>query len=261
MADFKISVDLSELLNAQAIINRQVFPHLRHAVGLVARAAKTQWIQEVKGAHLWTQEKKAYAQSIRWKFTGEFSAVVWSDYQYADEIETGRPAKDLKKMLQTSTKTRISKKGKKYLIIPFRHQTPGNNAIGQAMPAEIYAKVKSPAEFERSHILDTGYRKSATGHLVARHIYQWGDRLPAGLADKKAEHHKTDIYAGMVAFPTGKKGKNSTSYLTFRVMTEDSPGWIVPAKPGLYLAKAVADRLQPKAEIVMQGAIQKDTGL
>lgn len=260
MENFKISVDLSGIMEAGGVINRTVFPLLRQAVGAIARQAKHDWKDSVKEAHLWGVEKKAYYQSIKWKYTGEFSAVVWSDYAQAEEIETGRPAKDLKKMLQTSTKTRTNKKGQKYLIIPMRHNTPANSALGQAMPEAVYDAVRDKKEFARSKIVEQGFRRSATGHLVNRNIYQWGDRLQAGLVPKLKDHHKTDKYAGMVAFSTGKRGRNSSTYLTFRVMSEASSGWIVPAKPGLYLARAVTERLQPLAEQAMQEAIRRTLG-
>ena len=37
---------------------------------------------------------------------------------------------------------------------------------------------------------------------------------------------------------------------------EGSKGWIVPAKPGLFLAKGVAEKMQPLAEKAFQAAVQ-----
>ena len=48
---------------------------------------------------------------------------------------------------------------------------------------------------------------------------------------------------------------HSSSYLTFRVMSEKSSGWIVGARPGLYLAKKVADDLQPYLEFKLGKAV------
>jgi hypothetical protein len=67
--------------------------------------------------------------------------------------------------------------------------------------------------------------------------------------------HKSDPYAGMVRFNTGTGG---STFLTFRVMVEGSPGWIVPAKPGLWLAKTVAESLQRTADTDFATAMQAD---
>lgn len=94
--------------------------------------------------------------------------------------------------------------------------------------------------------------------MVRKNSYKWGESLPAGLAPKLRPQHKTDIYAGMKRFDTSAGRAKSSAYITFRVMSEDSKGWIIPAKAGLYLAKNVADGLQSVAEQAFSGAIDRD---
>ena len=72
---------------------------------------------------------------------------------------------------------------------------------------------------------------------------------------KLKDHHKTDIYDSMVRFDTSTPKAKSSAYMTFRVMSDKSSGWIVPAKPGLYLAKNVANQLQPLLETAIGGAV------
>jgi hypothetical protein len=55
-------------------------------------------------------------------------------------------------------------------------------------------------------------------------------------------------HAGMVRFDIGTPKSPRSSYLTFRVMSEQSSGWIIPAQPGQHLVKGVVDRLRPQAE-------------
>jgi hypothetical protein len=57
----------------------------------------------------------------------------------AKSLEEGFGAFDMKKALDTSTKVRIGKDGKKYLVIPFQHGTPGTTSM-RAMPKEVYDK-------------------------------------------------------------------------------------------------------------------------
>lgn len=253
MAQFKISVDLSNVVLARGIIDYQVLPLLNQAVRAVSDAVEKNWIESVKNAHLWQQEKAAYIASIKTQETGPFSAVVLSDYKYAEEIELGRPQKDLKRMLNTSLKVRVSRKNNRYLIIPFQHNTPGNDATGQAMPDEIYDIVK---RLSPSSVTGQQRRLSGTGAYdiktrkrltVNQNTYKWGGRFAID----------NSRYAGMVRFDASGGGSRRSSYLTFRVMSEKSSGWIVPAKPGLFLAKAVAEAMQPKAEIAFQEAMRR----
>lgn len=259
---YKVSLDLSEMLaGMEGIINAYVLPTVHQAVKAVAAETVYRWKDGVAKAKLWDGEKQAYIESINWLMTSDFEAVVSATYDQAEAIETGRPARDLKKMLSTSLKVRMSKKGIRYLIIPMRTNTPGNFALAQAMPPDVYKKAK---RLDPSSITGTVSRPSGTGAFslktkkpitVPQQQYAWGGKLPAGLAPKLKPHHKTDIYAGMYKFQTSAGKGKSSAYMTFRVMTENSTGWIIPAKPGLYLAKAVQDGIAVDAPRVFEEAI------
>lgn len=284
MAQYKITATVQGVDAAYAAIYRAVFPRLTQAVGAVAQQARIDWMSAVKEARLWSGEKAPYMASIQWRMTGTLSAEVWSDYKHAEAIETGRPARDLKKMLDTSLKVRRTKDGKRFLVIPFRHNTPGAEATGQAMPANVYsiAKAMSPSlvtgmgQRPSGQVVDLSPTSGMTPVarqpkyllnpankqriMVPSRMYQWGDRLTRGeLKASGASKAEQRRYAGMVRMKDATGGKNrAAAYMTFRVMMEDSRGWIVPAKPGLYLAKGVADALQPKADAAFREAIKRD---
>lgn len=273
------------LLDKTGAINKAVLPAVNQAVRAIAQATAADWQTRVQKAKLWNGEKDAYAASIRWEMKGDLSAVVFSDYKYVEDIETGRPQRDLKQMLDTSLKVRRTQGGKRFLVIPFRHNT-GASAHAPAMPAGVYAMAKAMAP---SMVVATGARPSGeVTHLspksgmhaaatqtpylsnpktrqaatVAARKYAWGGRLTAGAlkqAGMSASERK--LYSGMVRFDTSTPGgSKSSSFMTFRVMMEGSKGWVVPAKPGLYLAKETRDTMQPKAQEAMKLAIQKTLG-
>lgn len=55
---------------------------------------------------------------------------------------------------------------------------------------------------------------------------------------------------------TGSTGRaKSSQYITFRVMHQDSNGWIVQAKPGLHIAEAVARNLEEKSGPYLQALV------
>jgi hypothetical protein len=260
MAEFRIRVDLAGVMSAAGnVINAQVLPRLNQAVRAVVAQTQADWMESVQRARgLWSGEKDAYAASIQAKMTGDFSGLVWTDYKYAEEIENGRPAKDLKSMLDTSLKVRTTKKGKRYLIIPMRHNTPGSDALAPAMPPSIFAAV---SQLAASRVTGMGSRVSGTGAMdpktrqavtVPQRRYSWGDRLVGAVALGGNKNHE-----GMYRFSTTTPGgARSSAYLTFRVMMEGSPGWVVAPRPGLGLARGVAERMQPLAELAFGEAVK-----
>lgn len=264
MAEFKIRLSVDGIPAVRAAIYQQVYPLMTEAVKAIAQQTSLNWQAAVQDAKLWVGEKDAYAASIQVKMTGAFSALVWTDYRYAEEIENGRPARDLKRMLDTSLKVRTTRTGKRYLIIPFRHNTPGANATGPSMPAHVY---KAARKLAPSSVTGMTQRLSGTGamdiktrqHLtVDQRVYKWGGKLPPGMMGPNPKG-KADRFAGMVRFQEpGKKPQYST-YMTFRVMAEGSPGWIIPARPGLKIAEGVVKDMQPTAEEIFREAVKRST--
>lgn len=277
---YNISFDLGSKLEISAGINAQVLPLMNQTVRAIAQQTAIDWQKAAYQAKLWSVEKDAYMQSIKWAMTGDFTALVESDYKYVQDIETGRPPRDLKKMLDTSSKVRRTENGKRFLVIPMRHNTPGNGALARAMPQGVY---ELAGAITASKVVSSGQRPSGevthlspkTGmHASAKQSpylsnpktkqaatvtalkYAWGGRLTAAAikgADMDAATAKR--YAGMVRFPDGSGGH---SHVTFRIMMEGATGkWIVPAKPGLFLARGVAQAMQPKATAAFALEVKK----
>lgn len=279
--NYKVRVTGDFALSMTGMINSAVLPLLNQTVRAVAQATTADWQARVHKAKLWSKEKDAYAESIKWEMEGDFAATISSEYKYAQDIETGRPARDLKKMLDTSMKVRLTKSGKRFLVIPFRHNTPGNNAHAKAMPAGVAAMAKALAA---SKVVSTTQRQAGevthlspkmgmhaaaqqkpylsnvndrSATMVAKRNYAWGAKLTAGgLKAAGMTPQEAKKYAGMVKMDTSTPGGGkSSAYMTFRIMMEGSKGWIVPAKEGLYLAKRTAEEMQPKAKQAFEAAI------
>lgn len=255
MTKYRIDIDLTPLHAVMERAAERAYTGVHLAVQQTAEEIREQWqgavarMMPVRDA--WTMQwRDAAVDSIEAKSTGPFSAVVSSDHQAVVELERGRPARDLKRMLQTSSRTKVSAAGKKYLTIPFRHGTPGHDALSPAMPADVH---KLATKMGHSEITGRTSRLNAHGALVPQSEYRWDKKgdpfgrgrkkllsigaLPSGLASKLQPSHKSDPYAGMRRFKTEN---GASQYLTFRVMHESSSGWIVPAKPGQHVAKAIA---------------------
>jgi hypothetical protein len=282
---YRITMNAGSQMDLAAGINAQVLPLLNQAVKAVAKQTAADWQQAVYSARLWSGEKDAYAKSISWRMTGDFSAMVEADYQHAAEIETGRAPRDMKKMLDTSSKVRRTTDGRRFLVIPMRHNTPGNTAHAAAMPSAVHALAKDmaassvtsswrkrrageithlsphtgmqPAAKQSAYLSRVDNRQAVT---VKRQTYAWGDHMTkAALKAAGADASTVKRYAGMVKMDTSTPGgAKSSSYMTFRIMMDGQTGkWIVPAQPGLYLARNVAQKMQPKAVAAFAAAVKK----
>jgi len=279
---YSINIDLGEQL--MGVVAEKVAPLLRKAVEHVAEDVANTWrhaVMQQRG--IWFEEKNAYVASIDWQSTGDFSAVVSSGYKYASEIETGRPARDLKRMLGTSQQVRRTEDGRRFLVIPLRHNTPGNTAHAGAMPQAVYGMAKGLAAstsrdsaikarpvgqmmhlsprtgmtqspIQSPFLSSTSTRREAT---VAAHSYAWGGRLTKGamVGMDAATRRK---YSGMVRMDEHTPGGGKYSaYMTFRVMIEGQQGWVIPSQPGRYIAKKAVDEVRPRADKIVAAAIAK----
>ena len=277
MANFNISVDLSGPLSVQQIIDRSVFPLVNQAISAVAQQTAANWREAVMRAKLWAGEKDAYASTITYTMTGEFSAMVETSYKHASEIEEGRPPRDLKKMLDTSMKVRRTKDGTRFLVIPFRHNVkampPHVQAAARALtPSAIIGQAKRRAGELTGFAIGAGMvpfsekrqrrnpfaSSTATKGqvMVNKNVYNWGAKMVAGSMGPNPRG-KSDRFAGMVRFDTSTAGAPRSSYMTFRIMSEKSNGWVIPAQPGQWIVKTVVEGMQPLAERVIQEAFKR----
>ncbi|WCD43981.1 hypothetical protein ECML606-1_000030 [Escherichia phage ECML-606-1] len=261
--DYSIQINLGSTMDILGTINKEVFPYLHQAVNAVGNKVAQKWKKEVLESDLWSGEKDKYAKSISWQMTGDFSGYVEATYKWAEEIESGRPERDLKKMLNTSLKVRRTKSGKRFLVIPFRHNV-------KDMPDELYAQAKA---LEASKVTGQTQRRSGeitflsrkTGMqpakrqtpfltnvkthgpmMVNQSQYKWGGRIHAGYFGPNPKG-KVDHAAGMVRFDTSSGKQKSSDYMTFRIMMEGQQGWVVKPQPGKWIARKVRDDMAPKA--------------
>lgn len=274
MAGNTFKVALGDLAATSTALDKTVLPHLSQTVAFLVDQGYADWVQSVRQAQgVWKGDKERYESSLNRTMKGAYAGEIWTDLKLAEEIERGRPEKDLKKMLDTSLKVRVSNKGHRYLIIPFRHNTAGNAALGKPMPANVGAQAK---KLSQSFVTGQGMRPTGQGYqggtflsdpktkkafLVTGNSYKWGDKLPAGLAPKLKSSHTTDIYANMVRMGANSAVAKSSTYMTFRIMSEapnQRDKWIIGARPGLFIAKAVEEKIAKVAEKAFESAIAAD---
>lgn len=253
MSTYSLRFTGFELITAACIQEIEAIErNINVAVAKVAEITNVAWQAKIITSTLRKSEKEEYLNSLSWHFVGNARAVVESDYSQAEKIEFGRPSRDLKDMLQTSNKVRVvqhgKNAGKKYLIIPMQHNTPGSTAHAKDMPKAVYKKAKY---LDASRVTGQTTRVSGTGAIIHQLTYKWGGRL----GDKHGN------YSGMVKIDTStpptstSNGSKSSKYLTFRCMMEGQSGWVVHSIKGRFIAMKTLVYAQKQLNSFVEKAI------
>jgi hypothetical protein len=275
---------LAELQHHLAKLGQGSMPATAGALNSGAGLVRDTWQGFAKGGSLpgisesLKHPNGGYARSIRVDKIGAFQYEIFSEAQIAEWIEKGTPEHDMKTTHPFGQRSRMSKEGFPYLIIPFRWGNPKAIGFRNVMPKSVYNIVKNKKKFRQTKALwDNDKNKSSThpeknafgnyeknGHQqVERQNYSgadgkgdWGDRLNSSMGEDVTQNME-----GMSSM-LGQDGKAS-GYLTFRVISAKQLitkpySWIKPAMPARNVTKAVADYTKPVIEALVDSAIAED---
>jgi hypothetical protein len=269
----RISVTMDDDLLYQ-VINRlsgisagQSMPSLAAAMDKGAGIIRDTWKGYAAGGSLPGVEKLknpqgGYMRSIYVDTHGPFDKEIKSDSPVAGYLERGTDELDMKKTHPYGPRSRLSKKGVPYLIVPFRWGTPKTIGFRNVMPQSIYNIVKQK-NFSKTVVTHkTHIELNARGEDIDRREYVWGDRLTTddvampGLVDPE-ENRRMNGMTRMF----GDDGKTA-GYFTFRIISANSPkGWIKPAIPPRPIRSAVINASRGKVVELVESAAMRDFGL
>lgn len=213
-----------------------------------------------------------YANSIRLEPSsdpGEHAIFIVSTDPQAVVIERGGEDIDLHDVLPSAPKARLSKEGKRYLKVPFRHATTGPGSSGQRfqvirphssniLPKEVHAamKKKSPylitgSYFERGPNVRKGMTQrflylQGPGRLKADELHALGID-PAELTGQRL--------VGLMRTGAQRHGQ----YLTIRTLSQASTdGWMVQPYQAQNVAADVANSIRALASDWFDEAVRHD---
>lgn len=238
---------------------KTAFPEAGNAFKMAARRIQATWQGwavggELDGAEPIKNPSPNLARSIKIEQHGDFEAEIYTESPYMTQIQNGQKEFDMKETHPYGRKSRVSKKGVPYLIVPFRWGSPNGNGEKRAhfsnfMETDIHNLVKSKKKFGRSS--ENGgwhYEKNFAGEDVARAEYDWGDRLEAA-----------GNMNGLVAFPDAK----GSTYFTFRIISAKSPedSWIRKGVPANDVVGALERKYAPEVAEIVEEGVKADLGI
>jgi len=256
---------LAELVAGLEIMGSRIMPKTYRAFKMASALIQHTWKCYAMGAPIPGSTMRikhatgAYAGSIKVRFLSPFNYEIYSDSKIAVFLEKGTKQYDMKETHPFGKRSRVSKEGISYLVIPLRHGTPETKGY-PPMPGQVYNKIreiiKRDENLMSTRAAGRKYSPSHRGELVPRAKYQWGARFTGTGFDQ---------LEGMVVMniPTGKE-KGRSAYMTFRVISaENSPAmkWIVKARPAMNITKHVAEETAKEIERIIEFGLKQDLGI
>ena len=241
-------------------------PHISKAMAQGAQYVQATWQRAVMGQLAIPGAKEIqenvtlrqlYAGSI--VLTGQLrdgqtlKQSVVTTMKFARQIENGCGPFDMKPALLGGPKAKISKKGNRYNIIPFRHGTSSDfapNSNFKPMPKDIYQQAR-----ELKASVKAGSKMKWGGRLTGTEgKYGPGENPSTGY------QHKNGKYEGMVRVEKTYRAATQSKYLTFRVVSDlsDPLSWFHPGYQAHHIAKSVSDYCRPGIETLLKEAATAD---
>lgn len=255
MQEYDLSMDadsVSKLNQAFNLIgaNKNTFPNTAQAIDEAAEYVQNVWAD-------YLSEKNIPPKGMLHKENvSDFHARVVSDSKRVDAIQEGTSAVeyDMKKTHPYGRKSRVSKNGIPYLIIPFRWQTPtkggekGHSFFSSVIPTKIYETKLKAMKLSSTTGL-THPEANYKGQAIDRAEYNWGGRL---------KDMDDDRMNGMVRM----KDVRGSTYFTFRIVSAKSPAdkWWYRKKavPGVDMIGEIEKRSKASVEAIIENGLMAD---
>lgn len=267
MVQWNIEVDLSQLQQLKDAFSKGMteagLPNTANAFRESAEMVNNAWVDylngktSLDGIEKLDKVNSSIAQSVKTRKKGDFDYTVSSDNKELEKLtqRTDPVYYDMKQTHPYGKKSRVSKKGIPYLIIPFRWGTPNGKKTKRAHFNNFI-----PQKNYKTNILamslsfTTGLRHieaNFKGQAIDRAEYKWGNRL----TEDQAWNSRS---VGMVRM----KDVNHSTYFTFRIISAKSPvgSWLYwkDGKAGVDIIGGLKRTLEGKITKTIETGLKAD---
>lgn len=269
--------ELQALVTNLELISYKAMPNTYRAFKMASSLIMYTWKTYAMGAPIPGGGKKlrnptgAYAKSIKIRTLAPFNHEIYSDSPIAKYIEDGTKEYDMKtthpfgprgRVIKNTRKDKtgkiVAREGDAYLIIPFRHGTPKSLSYSK-IPQQLYDQIRQAIKNDEINLssIKKGRRERSPnykGELIPRAKYNWGTRIK-GTGIPELEN--------MVVMDTSTKKSPRSSYMTFRIISVNSPAhkWIQKARAARNITKYVVQNTEKIVTEIIQSGLKKDLGV
>lgn len=275
MTTYKIEYDLTELKNLankfkDTIENAPAaaLPNTANALAQAAKYVHNMWTgyltgsQPLNGIDFMSGVTSAMVRSIRSRYNGDLSYTISSDNRQLEQKVHGSKEVeyDMKQTHPYGKKSRVSKKGIPYLIIPFRWGTPNGKGTKRAhfnnvIPQASYETSVKGLAMSKVNIDKKYFEANVKGENIERQGYDW-----AKFGRLTEDQAWDDRSIGMVRMKDIASGKST--YFTFRIISAKSPenSWIYhkDAIPAVDMMGALVRTVKPQVDSMLREGVKAD---
>jgi hypothetical protein len=227
MPDFKLEIDAKDIASKFGDLQKEVEATVHKAVA--ALAAST----HAKATELATNKLKSrasiYKDALDFKKIDKNIWVVSLDMEKAGFIEENRKSGFMDELLRGKS-AKTSSKGKKYAIIPFKHNKNPSEQTEKAQ--DLSRQIKDFLKKEKIYSRKLEFNPDGSPKLGLLHRFDLDSAKPSSKA-KNPALKGVSIYQRM-----NEHGQVKKEIMTFRVITEDhkSEGlWNHPGSKGVFI--------------------------
>lgn len=247
--DIEVKFIADQLGKDLANIAPQVQAELEQAVGNLAQAAYSAIVAKVQGMSMDPKNRQDYLRALKFQDLGDATWLIFLDGDWASKLEEGFGSYSIKDVLLKSTKTvevgsraglpwvRKSKDGTKFAAVPFEHKPfSGEKMAGNLGDdiKKILAKNRAGVEQPITEIFrDLGGKPIQGKVATANNV---GVPNLEGLTKYQFVH---------------ESGKVSSVYMTYRIVSENSPGWQHPGHKGYQLFKEAEQYVETELKNIL----------
>lgn len=233
--DIEISVIAEELGKDLRTVAPQVEAELQRAIESVAHAAYASMVAKVQSMNMSPNSRADYLRGLKFEKIGDGTYLIYLEGEWAQKLEDGYESYSIKDQLLKSEKivqvgsragqpwVRTSKANKKYAAVPFEHHPFSGHKTGNLGEdiKKILVKNRAGVEQPITKIFNDLGGKPIHGKVAVGGQIKDQPNL-SGLTKYQHVH---------------ESGKVSSIYMTYRMVSEDSPGWQHPGSDGFALFK------------------------
>ena len=220
MSNLRFEVDAEALSKQFEDMAKDVENDIKKGVSNLAQATHTKAMELAKERFGGNSLEDIYVKNLYWSQIDENMSVV-TLYEPAMWIEEGRKSGFMEELLNGKS-GKISKDGKRYAVIPFKHSesTGGIDTTNEPFrqtkkAAQLATEIKQALKKEGVDHKKIEYNKDGSPRLGRLHSFNFES---ARLKDK----HKSNPMQGVSVYQTKQKdGSIRKDVMTFRVITED----------------------------------------
>lgn len=249
----------------------QIMPRTKTAFDMATKLIQKSWQNwamggSIAGAADIRSPNPNLMRSIKIRRIGDFDVSIETDSPYMERIEQGSPEIRMKEVPNwiKGKKSRVSKKGNPFLIIPFQWGTPNRSGGARAhfsntTPQSLYALIKKKSFKKSTQTGEIHIEKNWHGEDIQRAGYTWGDRVKfEDILNAAGDEGVSSNAVGMVRMLANSK----STYFTFRVISADSKApWIRKAIPPNHVTEAIEKSLREEVNDLIQEGLEQELGL